>query len=89
MHDILLAYYKVARNRFIDIVIAQAADYYLLTSSKSPLYILTLDFIYEMSEEQREIIAGEDRVSKNKRRDLREDIKRLQKGKSVIEGLKG
>ena len=89
MHDILKAYYKVARKRFIDIVIAQAADYYLLIGSKSPLNILTLDFIYEMSKDQREIIAGEDSAVKKKRDYFRAQIKRLEEGKRVIEGLKG
>ena len=87
MHDILMAYYSVARKRFIDIV-AQAADYYLLTGFKSPLNILTHDFIYEMSKDQREIIAVEDSAAKKKRKHFEDQIERLKEGqtdrKSVV-----
>ena len=69
LHDLLLVYYKVARKRFIDMVIAQAADYFLLTGEESPHNILTPPFISLMSAETLEQIAGEDMVSKNRRMD--------------------
>lgn len=86
LHDLLLVYYKVARKRFVDTVIAQAADYFLLTGEESPLNILTPPFISSMSAEQLEQIAGEDMASKNKRQDLKKQIAALEEGNKVLKG---
>ena len=84
LHDLLLVYYKVARKRFVDAVIAQAVDYFLLTGEESPLNILTPPFISSMSAEQLEQIAGENMASKNKRHDLKKQIAALEEGKKVL-----
>ena len=38
LHDILCAYYKVARKRFVDNVCMQGADYHLIAGPDTPLH---------------------------------------------------
>lgn len=86
IHTVLNAYYKVVMKRFIDIVVAQGADYYLLTGDESPLKILTPLFISSMTAEQLDEIAGEDLVTKRERQELQEEILALEQGKKLLRG---
>lgn len=86
IHTVLNAYYKVVMKRFIDTVVAQGADYYLLTSDESPLKILTPLFISSMTAEQLDEIAGEDLVTKRERQELKEEILALEQGKKLLRG---
>ncbi|OBT97129.2 hypothetical protein VE01_04870 [Pseudogymnoascus verrucosus] len=86
IHTVLNAYYKVVMKRFIDTVVAQGADYYLLTSDESPLKILTPLFISSMTPEQLDEIAGEDLVTKRERQELKEEILALEQGKKLLRG---
>ncbi|PYH80583.1 dynamin [Aspergillus uvarum CBS 121591] len=60
IHDILKSYYKVARKRFIDNVCMQAADFYLVTGPEAPLNLFSPSWVYTLSPEQLENIAGEE-----------------------------
>ncbi|KFY31209.1 hypothetical protein V493_01317 [Pseudogymnoascus sp. VKM F-4281 (FW-2241)] len=86
IHTVLNAYYKVVMKRFIDTVVAQGADYYLLTSDESPLKILTPLFISSMTPEQLDEISGEDLITKRERQELKEEIQALEQGKRLLRG---
>lgn len=86
IHTVLNAYYKVVMKRFIDTVVAQGADYHLLTGDESPLKILTPLFISSMTPEQLDEIAGEDLITKRERQELKEEIQALEQGKKVLRG---
>jgi hypothetical protein len=86
IHTVLNAYYKVVMKRFIDTVVAQGADYYLLTSDESPLKILTPLFISSMTPEQLDEIAGEDLITKRERQELKEEIHALEQGRKLLRG---
>ncbi|OBT60763.1 hypothetical protein VE03_09756 [Pseudogymnoascus sp. 23342-1-I1] len=86
IHTVLNAYYKVVMKRFIDTVVAQGADYFLLTSDESPLKILTPLFISSMTPEQLDEIAGEDLITKRERQELKEEIQALEQGKKLLRG---
>jgi len=86
MHAVLEAYYKVAMKRFIDTVVAQGTDYFLLTGEDSPIKILTPLFISSMKAEQLEEIAGEDLISKRERQELNEEIQALEQGRRLLRG---
>jgi hypothetical protein len=86
IHAVLHAYYKVVMKRFVDTVVTQGADYYLLTSDESPLKILTPLFISSMTPEQLDEIAGEDLITKRERQELKEEIQALEQGRKLLRG---
>ncbi|KFY81623.1 hypothetical protein V500_11238 [Pseudogymnoascus sp. VKM F-4518 (FW-2643)] len=86
IHAVLHAYYKVVMKRFVDTVVAQGADFYLLTSDESPLKILTPLFISSMTSEQLDEIAGEDLITKRERQELKEEIQALEHGRKLLRG---
>ncbi|KFY44146.1 hypothetical protein V495_03615 [Pseudogymnoascus sp. VKM F-4514 (FW-929)] len=86
IHTVLNAYYKVVMKRFIDTVVAQGADYHLLTGDESPLKILTPLFISSMTPEQLDEIAGEDLITKRERQELKEEIDALEQGRKLLRG---
>lgn len=84
IHDILKSYYKVARKRFIDNVCMQAADYYLVTGPAAPMELLSPSWVYTLSSEQLEEIAGEEDFVRRKRRQLEKQVKELEAGKRIL-----
>ena len=84
IHDILQAYYKVARKRFVDNVRMQVADFFLVTGPETPLTLFCPNFVAAMSAEQLEDIAGEDLLTKNKRARLEKTIEELEIGKKIV-----
>ncbi|KAG9572223.1 dynamin GTPase, partial [Aureobasidium melanogenum] len=87
VHDILKAYYKVARKRFVDNVCMQAADYLLVTGPNNPLKILSPQFVSALSDEQLEEIAGEDIGLRRKRTALAKEVKDMEIGKKILAGV--
>ena len=83
LHDILKAYYKVARKRFVDVVCMQAADFHLVTGSDAPTKVFSPTFVGGLTTEQLEAIAGEDLLSKRRRSDLNRKIENLEVGKKI------
>ncbi|RFU33727.1 hypothetical protein B7463_g2600, partial [Scytalidium lignicola] len=83
-HDFLESYYEVARKRFIDTVCMQGSDFYLLTGLKSPLRIFGTAFVSRLSEDQLDLIAGEDVSTKQLRNSLKNEIAALEKGKKQL-----
>lgn len=86
VHDILKSYYKVARKRFVDNLIMQAADYHLVTGPFSPLRLFSPSFVSELSDEQLLEIAGEDAVLRSKRAALNKEIADLEAGRKILSG---
>ena len=84
LHDILSAYYKVARKRFVDVVCMQGTDYHLIAGPDTPLKVFTPEFVSSLSREQLESIAGEDLSTRRKRKELRNEIANLEKGRKVL-----
>lgn len=84
IHDILKSYYKVARKRFTDDICKQAADYFLVTGPESPLKLFSPSFVNDLSENQLEVIAGEDASLKRRRAALEKEIRNLDAGRRVL-----
>ena len=86
VHDILKAYYKVAKKRFVDNV-CMHADFILVTGPNNPLKILSPQFVSSLSDEQLEEIAGEDIGLRRKRTALDKEVKDLEIGKKILAGV--
>lgn len=84
IHDILKAYYKVARKRFVDNVCMQATDYHLVTGPETPLKLFSPSLVSGLTPEQLEEIAGEDPTLKWKRRQLKKEIEELEAGRKIL-----
>lgn len=84
LHDILKSYNKVARKRFTDTVIMQAADYHLVRGPDTAVKVFSPSFVSDLTAEQLERIAGEDALTKRKRADLTRQVENLKKAKSLL-----
>ena len=84
IHDILRAYYKVARKRFVDNICMQAARYYLVSGPESPLLLFEPKFVINLTEDKLEEIAGEDEELKNRRKQLVKEIEDLEAGRKIL-----
>lgn len=83
IHDILHAYYKVARKRFTDNVCMQAS-YALVTSNDSPLELFSHSWVNGLSDTQLEKLAGDDNSTRRRRQRLRKVIADLEAGKRCL-----
>lgn len=84
IHDILSSYYKVARKRFVDTVCIQATDYHLVTGPDTPLGVFSSGFVVDLTNEQLEMIAGEDTTSIRRRRAVTKEIESLIEGRRIL-----
>jgi hypothetical protein len=84
MHDILYAYYEVARKRFVDNVCMHAAGYHLTHGSDTPLKLFSPSFVLNLTEEQLQEVAGEDSGLKRKRAQLKKEIQDLEAGRKTL-----
>ena len=84
IHDILKAYYKVARKRFVDNMCMQASDYHLVTGPNTPLLLFSPSFVQDLTTDQLEEIAGEESGVKRERRALRKEIDDLEAGRKIL-----
>lgn len=84
LHDILQAYYKVARKRFVDVMCMQAADFHLVTGPNAPVKVFSPSFVSELNAVQLERIAGEDAATKRKRALLSREIENLERGTKIL-----
>ncbi|KAI0840875.1 P-loop containing nucleoside triphosphate hydrolase protein [Hypoxylon sp. FL0890] len=86
MHDILEAYYKVSRKRFVDVVCQQAVNHYLLAGEGSPLKTFSTQMVLNLNEDQLDMIAAEDAPVKLRREKLGRDIKNFEDALRVLKG---
>jgi hypothetical protein len=84
IHDILCAYYKVARKRFVDAVRMQVADCMLVTGKKTPLTLWSATLVASLSHDALEDIVGEEMQTKNERSRLEKEISLLGEGKKIV-----
>ena len=84
IHDILYAYYQVAKERFVDTVCMQGGDYHLITGSDSPLRVFSADWVTGLTKEQLDLVAGEEMTSRRKRHMLKQEIEGLKRGKRLL-----
>lgn len=87
VHDILKAYYKVARKRFVDNVCMQAADYLLVTGPNNPLKLFSPQFVSSLTDNQLEEIAGEDAGLRRRRIALAKEVNDMEVGKKILAGV--
>jgi hypothetical protein len=78
MHDILKTYYKVAIKRFVDNVIIQVSERYILGDG-GPVKLLSPDLIGDFDDNRLAYIAGEKIGTSNNRSDLLEKATRFEK----------
>ena len=84
IHDILKAYYKVARKRFVANMCMQASDYHLVTGPETPLKLFSPSFVQDLTTDQLEEIAGEEPGLKRRRRALCKEIADLEAGRKIL-----
>ncbi|KAI5459754.1 P-loop containing nucleoside triphosphate hydrolase protein [Mariannaea sp. PMI_226] len=85
IHDVLHAYYDIARDRFLDVLCLHVVHHDLLHSQNgSPLNVLSHKAVLGMSADQLDTICGEDMVSRERRKKLEMHIGNLQKAVRVL-----
>ena len=84
LHDILQAYYKVARKRFVDNVCMLVAYHQLITGPDTPLKLFSTKLVTSLSDQQLEEIACEDASLRRKRAALNKEIENLRAGKKIL-----
>jgi hypothetical protein len=86
LHDILQAYYKVARKRFVDNVCMQGADHFLVTGPEAPMKLFSPSWVNSLSDKFLEEIAGEEGNTKRRRLQLQKEIADLEDGRKILLG---
>jgi hypothetical protein len=84
IHDIVKAYYAVARDRLIDSMCQHVIFYFLLGAEDSPIKILSSKLILSLSPAQLETIAGEDSGTVHRRQVLKSEIRNLEEAVKVL-----
>ncbi|KAF7590639.1 hypothetical protein BBP40_002587 [Aspergillus hancockii] len=84
IHDILQSYYNVARNRFVDNICIQAADYYLVNGPETPMKLFSPSFVNKLSKDKLAEIAGEDASVRRRRQNLKKEIRELEDGRKIL-----
>ena len=84
IHDILKAYYKVARKRFVDVVCMQGADYHLVSGPETSIRFFSPSFVTELKPDALETIAGESVSTRKKRAELVRKIANLGSGRKIL-----
>ncbi|KAK3334146.1 interferon-induced GTP-binding protein mx2 [Cercophora scortea] len=84
VHDILEAYYKVARKRFVDNVYNQVVDHCLLSGPASLLLLFSEKWVLDLNAKQLAAIAGEPRVTVDRRERLRVKIQDLEEAIEIL-----
>ncbi|KAH6984765.1 P-loop containing nucleoside triphosphate hydrolase protein [Ilyonectria sp. MPI-CAGE-AT-0026] len=86
IHDVLFSYYDIARSRFVDVLCQQVIHHYLLHASDSPLTVLSDTVVLKMSDDQLDTIAGEDMISRERRKKITMDIENLRQALKILRG---
>lgn len=86
LHDVLKAYYEVARARFVDAIYQQVVDHFMLSDSRSALRVFGPERVLSMSSEQLRSITEEEPSSKKTRETLEHEISFLKQAMLVLRG---
>ncbi|KAI1815507.1 interferon-induced GTP-binding protein Mx2 [Poronia punctata] len=84
LHDVLYSYYKVARQRFVDVIYQQVVNDSLLFGEKSPFQLFSTDMVLGLDEDQLDMIAAEDDRIKQRREKLTQDINNTEEALNVL-----
>lgn len=82
IHDVLQAFYKVARKRFVDCVALQVIERHFLGPS-GPIRSFSPTFVGNLSPEELRAIAGEEQTIIEKRKNLTAKLERLQGAQDI------
>jgi hypothetical protein len=80
-----LAYYKVARKRFVDAICLQAVDHFLVSGKISPLWIFSPHFIGKMSDAELHQITGDEDEAIRRRNLLETELGSLKAGEEILD----
>lgn len=82
IHDILAAYYSVARKRFVDNVALQVVERHFLSLDEGgPARCFSPEWVGGLSVDELEMIAGEDKAVSNRRAVLKDKLDRWRAAK--------
>lgn len=84
LHDILQAYYKVARKRFTDNIVMQSILHHLIAGPDTPLSLFCPEMVSRLTDEELDSIAGEAPSARRKREQLNKEIASLTEAKSIL-----
>ncbi|KAG6010630.1 hypothetical protein E4U21_005128 [Claviceps maximensis] len=84
IHDILEAYYKVARERIVDNLFRQVVDHCLLTGPMSPLGLFSEKWVLGLDKQDLASIAGESRLVSHKREQLTKKMEDLESALKIL-----
>lgn len=62
----------------------QAADFYLVTGPEAPMKLFSPSWIYNLSPEELEHIAGEEASVRLRRRQLKNQVRNLETGRKIL-----
>ena len=82
--DVLSSYYKISRNRFVDVVCRQVIGHFLLEGKESPLRFFSPELVMGLGAEKLEMIAGENAQTKERREELEGEIKGLEAAMKLL-----
>lgn len=82
IYDVLHAYYKVARKRFVDCVALQVVERHYL-GAKGPVRVFSPAYVGRLSPEELNAVGGEDQVVVEKRKRLEAKLERLQGAQEI------
>ncbi|KAG7410248.1 hypothetical protein Forpi1262_v017752 [Fusarium oxysporum f. sp. raphani] len=84
IHDILQAYYKVARKRFADNIYHQAVDHCLLSGPSNTLSLFCEQWVLDLSDEKLQLIASESRATQERRQSLQTTLQDLAQALEIL-----
>lgn len=84
IHDVLGAYFEIARTRFVDNLVNQAVSYHLLFGPSTPLGVLSQEWVIGLRAEQLEAIAGESPSTREQRERLGRKIEDLSEARKIL-----
>ncbi|KAF8414815.1 putative interferon-induced GTP-binding protein Mx [Terfezia claveryi] len=88
IHDILAAYYHVARKRFVDNVALQVVErHYLSRDEGGPAMCFSPQWVGGLSVDELEMVAGEDKAVSNRRAVLRDKLDKWRAAKKFAGGI--
>lgn len=88
IHDILAAYYYVARKRFVDNVALQVVERHFLSRDEGgPARCFSPQWVGGLSVDELEMIAGEDKAVSNRRAVLKDKLDRWRAAKKFAGGV--
>lgn len=85
IHNILRAYYSLARDRYMDNIFQLTVNYYLLHGVGSSLKVFTHDWVLGLDNGDRDRIAGESKAMKRNRSRIEKKISDLEKALNILQ----